>query len=94
MRSKDKSMANEWRRIAVKQADGQRADILVALANVNRVVNDKLPLYEFMGGLIAREWEHAKANGLVSDAMLRLEDAVETFTTVADPFYGELDAGA
>ena len=84
-------MANEWRRIAVKQTDGQRVDILVALANVSRAVNDKLPLYEFMGALIEREWKAAQARGLVSDAMLGLEDAVASF---AEPVYSDLDTGA
>jgi hypothetical protein len=88
-------MANEWRRIAVKQTDGQRADILLAIANVSRAVNDKLPLYEFMGDLIDREWRAAKVSGLVSDAMLGLEDAVESFAVAAsEPVYADLDEGA
>jgi len=87
-------MANEWRRIAMKQIDGQRADILVALANVNRAANDKLPLYEFMGQLIEREWQNAKTRGLVSDAMIGLNEAVETFVAGNDVVYGDLETGA
>lgn len=63
--------ANDWRRIAVRHVDGQRADILVALTNVGRAANDRLRLYEFMAGLIDREWQVAKEVGLVSDAMLK-----------------------
>jgi len=66
----------EWRRVALKMAHGKKLDILVALANVNRAENDKLPLYELAGGLIDAAWQQAKARGLVSDAMVALDDAV------------------
>ena len=71
-------MANtDWRRIAVKQLDGQRVDILLALANVGRTANDKLSLYAYLGELIKREWQAAKERGMVSDAMLGMSDDVD-----------------
>jgi hypothetical protein len=75
---------NEWRRIAVKPLSGKKADILLALANVSRPENDKYPLYEMLGEMIDEQWQKAKVRGLVSDAMIGLEEAVNES---AQPMY-------
>jgi hypothetical protein len=82
---------SEWRRIAVKPLTGKKADILAALANVSRAENDKLPLYEFLGQLVDAEWNKAIARGLVSNAMVGLEEAV---ALSAEPVYVRAEEGA
>jgi hypothetical protein len=61
-----------WRRIAVRPITGNKADILVALANVSRAPNDKFTLNAFMNFIVDAKWQEAKARGLVSDEMLQL----------------------
>jgi len=65
----------EWRRVAIKPLSGKKADILLALANVSRAENDRLPLYELLGAMIEKEWQAAKGRGLVNEAMVKGEAA-------------------
>jgi hypothetical protein len=84
-------MANEYQRVAMRPNDYQKLKLLAALANLSRATNDKLPLADFLGGMLDVEWRKARERGLVSDEMVRLDDAVESFR---EPVYGELTEGA
>lgn len=87
-------MANEWQRIAIRPNDYQKLKVLTALSNINRGKEDQLPMADYFGDVLDEAWKRAKANGWVSDAMLTLDEAVETFSTDPEPVYEELEAGA
>lgn len=87
-------MANEWQRIAIRPNDYQKLKLLTALANLGRAAHDKLPLADYVGEVVDGVWKRAQASGLVSDAMLELENAVENFSTAAEPVYSELEQEA
>jgi hypothetical protein len=51
-------------------------------------------LADYVGDLIDRDWKRARSSGMVSDAMLGLESAVENFLSEPEPVYSEMEAGA
>jgi len=84
-------MANEWQRIAIRPNDYQKLKVLTAIANMGRGKEDQLPMADYFGDVVNAAWKLAKSRGMVSDAMLALEEAVETFS---EPVYEEMEAGA
>jgi len=66
---------NDWRRVAVKPNTGKKLDILLTLVNMNRAVNDRMSLYDLAAEIVDAEWQKAKARGLLSAEMLKLDDA-------------------